>query len=150
MKQAFYLISFCLFVMLGISMTACGDDMEVKWDEPSLVYFIGMENAEGEDLFNPETKENFVDSGGTCYNNGQEETLGYIREDDIARLEKKYDDRYYYTWIFRRSTMSERTLEFIWPDNSKSVISFERTDIGHNIYMNGEKLGPELYIHIMK
>lgn len=131
------LLRMLLFLCI-VSLVACGDkndDEEMPiWDFTPIVLHFSVQDAQGNDLLNPETKGSIADQGIKAIYNDEiyekdsvvSQTKAYLAQFAGLQTSKSKDGKYYLTFgeFNGNDTFDNEQVEIDWNDGTKDVVSF--------------------------
>lgn len=165
-----------LFLCL-ISLTACDnkddnkdDDEMLIWDFAPIVLNLSVQDAQGNDLLNPETEGSIANQGIKAIYHGEiyekdsvvSQTKAYLAQFAGLQTSKSKDGKYYLTFgeFNGDDTFDNEQVEIDWNDGTKDEISFsskltwkskKEPVINRKFTLNGKEIDSEFgYFVIVK
>ena len=156
MKPTFTLRNLYLLFGLCLMVTACDKKLMDDGGESPFHFYIGIQDADGHDLLNPNIEGNITKNDIKAIYRG--EIYHRTLEDNNSFLETVKTEKGDYLLFlgFWKSQCHFETIVIDWGNGSKDVISFDATQEGYSyipLYLNGELItdhARSFYLKIIK
>ena len=127
-----------LFLFVVIIIASCSKEKDRPLNSPPLLELcVFVQNKNGDDLLNPDTKGNVRDSCDIFHYN----TKYPLKQEDIIQ---DPNGKFYMSLVFFPDENNYQAFVLMWDDKTTDIISCDK--MGNEIFLNGEEVvGNEWY-----